>query len=263
MRRRFVLGLLLACSGPTANDPTPVAPKFVAFRETFFIVDRLETPVTPPYSVGSSPAEVRMTTSDPGVVGVDSQGNLIGHRNGLATVRAANGATLRVEVHAVETLSISPPKLELQSGSRQTVRVVGGQELVRGDLLRWQTTDPNVAAGFGNVIQAGLRTGTATLTADVGAARASLEVTVRDSLGPRFSLVPSSASIPIGAVYQVRVEGAANARVTWSSSKPAVLESLRDGLFHARAAGQAQACATVGASTSCATVHVASASTRR
>jgi hypothetical protein len=58
------------------------------------VIDRLDMPVEPPYAAGSTRSGALMTSSDPTIVGVDSAGNLIAHRNGEALIRTNGGAAL-------------------------------------------------------------------------------------------------------------------------------------------------------------------------
>ena len=111
--RLTVVCALLACNQGKAPEeaPAPVGPKFVAFRETRVIIDRLEAPVAPPYSMGSSPGEVEIKSSDASVVTIDGSGNLVAHQNGTAVVSTPRGAQLRVEVVSACALSVLPAQL--------------------------------------------------------------------------------------------------------------------------------------------------------
>jgi hypothetical protein len=50
------------------------------------VIDRLDSPVEPPYAAGSMKSGSLISSSDPAIVGVDVAGNLIGHRNGEALI---------------------------------------------------------------------------------------------------------------------------------------------------------------------------------
>src|SRR5579859_2094062 len=72
----------------SAGAPPAPATPFAAFRQPQLVIDRLETPVEPPYAVGSTKSAGGLSSSNPAVVGVDGLGNLIGHQNGEAQVCA-------------------------------------------------------------------------------------------------------------------------------------------------------------------------------
>lgn len=228
---------------------------FVAFRQHYFLVDRLDSPVLPPYAIGSSLGGVPLTSSDATVVGVDGLGNLIGHRNGKATIRAPTGATLAVEVRAAKHLSIEPARLSLAAGASQKVAVLGDGKDV-SSLVTWSTMSPDVAAASGEAVQAGLTAGTTKLTAILGAASATIEVAVHPADGGRVALTPSRASVRAGSMQQFRAESSRGVAPVWESSDPAVLQSLRDGIFNAKTAGEAKACAVAGNTRACASVRV-------
>jgi hypothetical protein len=72
-----------------------------------------------------------------------------------------------------------------------------------------------------------------------------------------FAIQPARASLKVGFIQRLSVDAGALAGITWTSSNPAVLQPMRDGLFYAKAPGSCQACAVAGDRTSCAFVRVA------
>lgn len=246
---------VVACSGPTEGPQTAATP-VVAFRQRSFVIDRLETPVTPPYTVGSTPSRESVRSADTSIVEVDSSGNLIGHRNGEAEVRAPGGSSLLVLVTAVQTFKIEPDRLSIPVGSRRALQLVADGRPLPAEAVQWQTTDPNVAAAFGATVHAGQMPGTATLTASVGAAQATVQVVATTPKLGSFTIQPARASLKVGAIQRLSVDAGALAGISWTSSDPAVLQPMRDGLFYAKAPGSCQACAATGDRTTCALVRV-------
>src|SRR3989442_5620087 len=122
----------LSCTGNPAGPETPsgTAPPFVAFQKPSLVIDRLETAVTPPYAVGSTPSGNLLSSSDPSIVGIDPSGNLIAHRNAEAIVHATGGSTLRVVVQAYSRLEIVPGHLELRQGERKVIDVLADGQRV-------------------------------------------------------------------------------------------------------------------------------------
>lgn len=238
-------------SSPTTERTAP----FVAFWVPTFIIDELEKPTVPPVAVGSSVSGDLLTSSDPGVVGIDVSGNLIGHRNGTATIRSRSGSTLTVTVDAVAAIRIVPDQLELPSGQHSIVHVWAGSHEVATESLHWEMLNPNIAVASGTTVYAGHTPGEATLTARVGTATATLKVKVRPA---NFALRvrPLGSALKRGEIGRVAVEVPAGLAVEWTSSNRKVLEPLRDGTYYARSRGVANACAAAAGQTACARISV-------
>jgi hypothetical protein len=251
---------VLCCSpsgnGASAPEGRPPAPQsFVAFRFSTLIVDRLEVPVEPPYAAGSTRAGGLLSSSDPAIVEADASGMLVAHRNGVASIRARNGATLAVTVQAARSLQIEPAKLDLKLGSQQAVVVKADGQPVEPRAIRWLTEDPNVAVGFGAIIHAGRTPGAATLTAQIGDAKATLAVTVNGT-DVALKIEPENLRMNVGAMQQLRVPDVYAGAAQWSTSNVKVLQHLQNGLYVARARGTVDACASALGAKSCAHVEV-------
>src|SRR5882672_11627395 len=151
-----------------AAESSQAVRPFVAFRRPTLILESLETAVVPPVAVGSTLRGDLLSSSDPQVVSIDASGNLTGHKNGTAIVRAYMGGTLQVIVNAIGVLQVVPGHLELVPGGMATVRIMGdGRELPTAS-YRWETTNPNTAMTSGSTVYAGYTSGTATLTVRSG-----------------------------------------------------------------------------------------------
>lgn len=255
----LICASILSCNqsgvqGAAEEPPAPAVP-FASFRQTEMVIDRLDAPVEPPYAAGSTKSASGLTSTNPAVVGVDGQGNLIGHKNGEAQVRAQSGSVLKVLVQAGKTLTIVPARLELQAGDSQTVQVlVDGQPAAAGT-VHWQTENPNVAAAFGSAVQAGLTPGTVSLTAVLGDTKAQVKVVVRPSTAA-MTVEPAQVTMSIGAVQQLKVPPFYARDAKWTTSNPALLSHLHDGLFLAKAPGAAQACVVHMGAKACARVTI-------
>jgi hypothetical protein len=249
----LLIALFASCS---TQGPAPADNRVVAFRQSTFVIDQLDTPTMPPYAVGSIPSRDSLASSDQSVVDIDSSGGLIGRRNGEAIVTARGDAKLRVIVRAVRALAVEPAQLSMPLGSRRQLQLVADGHPLPPETVRWQTTNPNIAAAFGSEVHAGTAVGAATLTATAGAAQATVEVVVtQPSLGG-FAVQPSRVELKVGAVQRLSVDAGAPIGITWTSSDPSVLQPMRDGLFYARAIGRSHACASAGDQKSCAQVRV-------
>lgn len=190
------------------------------------------------------------------MVGIDPAGNLVGHRNGDALVRGSSGASLHVIVSASRTLEIVPNRIELPPAGTRTLKVLGDGRELSAEAFRWETSDPNVAAGFGLTVKAGMVPGTSTLTATAAKARATIEVVVRPNFFGSLRLEPSKAMVAVGAVQQLKVDGPITHSLQWTTSNLVVLQPLANGFFYAKAPGTARACALEGGRRACAKIQV-------
>jgi len=256
----FVLSIsalsIMACQSPAVHEE-PAAPEapFAAFYLSSMVVDRLETPAVPPYAAGSTRSGSLLTSSDPKVVTVDAGGNLVGHRNGQATIRTSGGSSLRVVVQAAAGLRVEPAELDLRPSEKRQVQLLADGTIVPVEAVRWTTTDPNVATAEGLTIAAGKMQGAVLVQASVGDATAAVAVAVTALAAP-LKIEPSRATVTVGSTQQLWVSGPPSSADQWQSSNPAVLSPLREGLFLARAIGGAQACAVRGREKACANVNV-------
>ncbi len=230
--------------------------RYVAFRQSAYTINRLETSTVPPVAVGSTLSADLLSSSDSSIVSIDAAGNLVAHKNGEAIVRGAGGASLHVLVNAVQALRVLPDLIEIAPGERAAVRLLGdGRELSSG-AYTWETTDPNIAAGFGSSVQAGDRPGQALLTVRSGSSQATVNVTVRAGRHAPLRFMGTAPTMKVGRVEQLRAQGPPGVPLVWSSTKTTVLEPLRDGLFYARAAGTADACVEAQGRRSCRSIRV-------
>jgi len=230
--------------------------RYIAFRQRSLILAELETPVPPPVTVGSTAAPDLLSSSDPSVVSVDGYGNIVAHRNGDVLLSSPGGGSLHVTVRVAGSLRIVPEKVRLDPDGRVNVRVLSdGHDLPEG-AYRWETTDPNVAAGYGGVVRAGLQAGSATLTARSGKQAAEMSVSVDPSPRARIHIVSTSATVKLGGIAQLRADAPTGSPLEWTSSNAEVLQSLRDGAFYGRARGSAEICVSTSGRKACRLMRV-------
>lgn len=244
-----------ASGGGGVAEESRAPSRFVSFRGPVLTLDAVERPTAPHVAVGSTLSADLLTSSDPGIVSIDSAGNLVGHRNGTAIVRSQSGSSLTVTVDAVASLRLVPEHLELRGGEHAVVHAWAEDHEVATRALHWETTNPNIAVIAAATVYAGYTPGDATLTARSGSATATLAVSVRPAA---FTLRVRAlgSSLKRGEIGRVAVEAPAGLPIEWSSSNSKVLEPLRDGTYYARSRGTADACAAGGGQTSCARIRV-------
>ena len=185
----LLLASLLGCSRER-DDPPPAlqasVPReekaFVVFSRTELVIDTLGAPIPVPVTVGSSPSAATLSSDSPDVVSVDGNGALVAYRNGIAVVRAASGASLRVQVDVVDvrSLFIEPRRLVLRAGATGRLRLLAGPEKheIPPDRIGWRTSDPGVATLLGSEVMAGPRPGRARITARFGGQEAEAVIVV-------------------------------------------------------------------------------------
>jgi hypothetical protein len=115
---------------------------------------------------------------------------------------------------------------------------------------------PAIASAAGATVRAGFTTGEATLTVRSGEAAASLVADVAEARGPPLTLTARRSLLKVGMTEQLHLETAFGITANWTSSNPAVLEPLRDGVFYARAVGKAEACAKADFRIACRQIQV-------
>ena len=258
------LSLLAACDSRTRQDSTPTpepAPdRFVVFSQPALVIDRLGVPVSPPVTVGSTPAPDTLASDSPDVVSVETSGALVAHRNGDATVRAQRGGeTLRVEVRAASQVTLVPAEIDLRPGDEVQLALVpaGGAEPVAADAVQWYTDAPSVAMVRAGRVEAGTEPGVATITAVYGSLSTKARVTVSVSRGPAIAVEPARPVLRVGGAVTFSARaGAGPVDVRWSVKPGTVLKQSGQATFVARAPGSAEVCASSRLRSSCTRVTV-------
>jgi len=132
--------------------------------------------------VGSSPSPLLLASDAPEVATIEADGSLLAHRNGKATIRTLDGrgGELRVEVRAVSTFAVVPPRLVLRPGGTGQFRLVAGGsgEAIPPEAALWASDAPGVAVVIAGAVEAGDRVGTANVVVSYGGQSARAVVSV-------------------------------------------------------------------------------------
>ncbi|WP_143412184.1 Ig-like domain-containing protein [Arabiibacter massiliensis] len=213
---------------------------------------------------------VSWASSDEGVATVDAEGNVAAVGKGAATVTATSedgafsdacAVTVKNPATAVE---LDPSSLALVKGEAADVSAVLSGELPGEvdavDAAAWSSSDGSVAAVADGTVTA-MSSGSATVTYEAAVAGAKVVGTCAVAVtNPVRAVAISDASksatvgdAPFTLTATVDPADADDAKVTWSSSNPAVAEVSADGEVTVHAAGSASITASAcGMSAACA-----------
>ena len=173
-----------------------------------------------------------------------------------------------------ETLEITPATLALQTGETRSVsaQVKSGSSSAAAAGATWTSSDGAVVSvsstGDGTAALQGLSAGTATITAKLREATASLTVTVTNRAVTLSSieLTPAAPSLAKGTMLQLTATGrfsdtttAAITDATWSSADESILTVDSTGLVSGLLAGSTLVTATKGTVSAMITVTVTAA----
>jgi hypothetical protein len=212
-------------------------------------------------------------SSNTGFVSVTSAGLATAASPGQATLSATVGAlqantNVTVSPASVVSLQISPASPTVPLGGTQQFSATGtysdGTTFDVTASTTWSSSDTGVVS----VTSAGLATaaslGQTTLSATIGAVQASTNVTVGPPVVASISVVPATASVPIGATQQFSANGVytdgsvrdVTSLATWTSSPEASVNN--SGLASGVLSGAAQITAAMGQVSGSATLTVTS-----
>lgn len=164
--------------GPVAGEAAVDKP-LVGFRQAALTIDRLERPIAPPVTPGSSPSSTTLVSGAPEVVSIQADGSLVAHRNGRATIRALQGGgSLMVDVLAASGLRAEPPSLRVGPGIVALPALTSGDTAIPAGSATWYSNAPDVAMVEDGRIRAGPAKGTAILTAMYGDENVQVAVVV-------------------------------------------------------------------------------------
>ena len=216
-------------------------------------------------------ARVTWSSSNPAVAGVDIQGVVTAVSNGTAQITAISGsasASVPVTVTQSVTRIVITPQSATLSAVGETVKLSStvrdrNGNLIPDAMVAWSSSDPAVASVDGQGLVTSAGSGTALITATSGSASESVPVAVMQS-AIRIVINPHSAQLgAIGesvsftaAVHDKNGNPISGARVTWSSSNPAVASVNEDGKVTAINHGSVEITATSGDLTASVPVRV-------
>ncbi|HET9627839.1 MAG TPA: Ig-like domain-containing protein, partial [Kofleriaceae bacterium] len=223
---------------------------------------------------------VTWTTSAPAIASVGNlitAGKVTAIAVGTATLTATLGTThtdvpVTVSAASLGSLAIDPPAPAVGLGQTTQLTATGTfSDSSTADVSQqatWTSSNPLVAA-VSNVDGTrgkvtGLLAGSATITATIGAATASVAVTVSPATLVAATISPAVLTLPNGLAQQVAVNGLfsdgtthdVTAQAVFSSSTPAIASVSTTGTVTARAPGAALITVAIGGVTAALPVTV-------
>ena len=182
--------------------------------------------------------DIVWVSSDPSIASVDSNGNIIAHKEGKVTITVktkdgtvSDSCTVIVEPVKVDKIILNPTSLSVKVNSSTPIVAVIKPENATIDELIWETSDPTVAKVDNNGMVTGIKEGNATITARTpdGKVKSTCVVNVVSDTVPvtGVKINPSSTSVKIGSSSQLLVTiepaNATERDVIFSSSNPNVV----------------------------------------
>ncbi|HTU59237.1 MAG TPA: hypothetical protein VMF89_12400, partial [Polyangiales bacterium] len=198
-------------------------------------------------------AEASWSSDDPMVAWVMS-GTIVGVFPGITQVRVRHGSAsdsvaVAVTTEGLQAIELEPGAITLPQGLTATVHAFG---VFRADarrditqLVRWESSEPDVAAIDGNVVRA-RRLGKTTLEASLNEVTGVADVVVT---GPRLyglEIVRQRESMALGSSQQLRARGSFSDEsmidvtdlAVWGSDDGNLALVDENGLVHARRTGE-------------------------
>lgn len=129
--------------------------------------------------------DVTWSSSAPGIVSVDKNGNVVALQAGLSTIKATCGSISSSCIVNViiltESVTLDKTEITLKKGDSATLTAMVNPADATDKAVSWTSSDPDVVSVDGNGGLKALRQGKATVTATCAGKSASCQVTVRDS----------------------------------------------------------------------------------
>ncbi|MBX3176552.1 MAG: Ig-like domain-containing protein [Candidatus Hydrogenedentes bacterium] len=182
-----------------------------------------------------------------GVASVDESGLVTGAAAGVATISAtgtitgaAGGSIVTVIARVEHEVSVSPSAAALITGDTLQFNASTTRE---GDTLTWSSDTPSVAAVSPNGLVTAIGPGSASITAQGGAAneRAVALITVVDPVAHRITLQPLGASIEAGDTVALAATSTdPSDTFAWSSSNGAIATVTSTGVVTGVLPGSAE-----------------------
>jgi hypothetical protein len=236
----------------TGNEPGPA----LVFAERELFIWGIGVQRFPPLTPGSVLNAAQLSSNNPSVVSIDTDGALRTHAGGTAVIRAASGSELTVRVRPAGALRIVPDPAEVTAGESLHLMAVSDGAVLPDGAAQWLTEDPAIAMPDPTGLTRSGHAGTTAVTVRVGDTVAKIQVTVREGRAPVFSLVSPAGPVRKGALVQISALPQPTVAAAWTSSRPQVLRSLSNGVFQALESGTARACLAVAGVSRCVPVQV-------
>lgn len=193
---------------------------------------------------------IEWVSSDPSVAFVGSTGIVTGLQKGTVTISAVSSSGVRadciVTVRDVEISKISFTKKSagLYAGKQGKITPTVSPKYAPAALLKWTSSDPDVASVDQNGVVTAHKQGTATITVSAGDnVSASIVIMVKERAVTAIKIAKRSVSVNVGKMGTIKAQvgpsTASNKNVVWTSSNPAVVSVDANGRIHALSAGTA------------------------
>jgi trimeric autotransporter adhesin len=182
----------------------------------------------------------------------------IGQARITAKVTGISGtANLAVASPKQITLAVSssPVQIAAQSSTQLTATgtFIDGTTQNLTTVVNWTSSTPNVATvGYETGVVSGLSPGQSTITATLGSATATVQLTITNAMLQSISISPSNPMVTQGSTEQFSATGNFSdgtsqslAEVDWTSSSMAIARMSRSGLATTTGAGSARVTATL------------------
>ncbi len=213
-------------------------------------------------------AMVTWTSTNSAVFSVTSDGlaTTVGEGTAqlIASITGAADTALLVVRGERPALSVFPEVISLAVGDDFQLSTEATQAASSNAPVTWSVSDSTIAAIDGNGVLTGVEEGEVTVIASAGNVQGTATVGVFGSPIASVTLLPSSATIAVGASAALRaVARNANgkllneAKFTWRSADPSVATVDGDGTVTAVARGFTTVSASTGSKVATATINVA------
>lgn len=180
---------------------------------------------------GAFGADFVLTSSNPSVLAVSSDGLMTALHPGKATVTvsAEGGRTASKEVRVcakAETLTCLIPYLTLTKGTSRTLSdiILYTPDFTNTDNLSYTTSNPEIVTVDGGILRA-IGVGNAEITVTLDRLSVALPVTVTTAKAPSLSVVPSYKVLTTGESCVLN----ANQNVIWYCDNPEAVELISTG----------------------------------
>jgi serine/threonine-protein kinase len=218
---------------------------------------------------------VEWSSSDPEILRIQADGEMIAVRPGSATIIARQGPNSSVGAFQVTrvdvaTVRIMPQLQALGVGEEVTLQAVAADRLgtaLRERLVSWRSENPQVAVVSGDGVVRGVSTGWASIVATSGTGLAALELRITPPNVTALRIDPGSVVIQSGEslVLRADVQGGRGSMkgvaVEWQSSDPAIASIDPDGRVHGMRFGTARIAASAGGRRATVAIEVKATST--